>query len=329
LKDRNAIDVSVRTAGSDLLSAASIKETLCRLGADAVGIARASPVKNKDRFLDWLASGFGGEMHYLSRNVDQRINPKRLMAGAESIITVGMSYFPTPEDRNRMQPPFKVAKYAWGEDYHSVLRAILNRLRTSIRSAMPRAGARVCVDTAPFMDKYWAHMAGLGWQGKHTGLVSRQFGNWLVIGSLIVDVRVDQYDRPSGDYCGRCTACLDACPTGALTAPYRLDATRCISYWTIESRADEIPTELARKMGSWVFGCDICLDVCPFNRFSEPRRHEAFRRRPEITLIETGKARELTESEFNNKFGGSPVNRPRLRGIRRNIQAARTAESEF
>jgi epoxyqueuosine reductase len=306
-----------------MLSSDDIKKTAVDLGADAVGIAKAGPVAAKDKFLGWLYKGYAGEMDYLKRNLDLRFDPGRLLPKARSVIVIGLNYRPTPDDLAQEQSPYKAAWYGWGEDYHDVIRRKLKGLRSGLRKTAPRLRGRICVDTAPFMDKYWAQRAGIGWVGKHSNLVSRQFGSWLVLGSLIIDHEVDGYDEPHADYCGRCTACIDSCPSGAIGAPYELDATKCISYWTIESKGEKIPEEISLKMAKWVFGCDICLKACPFNRFEKPRREKAFERRGELALIETGKVAGISADEFANLFSDSPLSRPGLSGLARNILACR------
>lgn len=305
-----------------MLSASSIKESAYELGADVVGVAKAEPVKNREKFQAWLNQGFAGDMTYLSRHKGLRFDPKKLLSNARSIIVIGMNYCPTSDDKAKAQSPFKVARYAWGDDYHNVLRRLLKRLRNRLNEIEPRLHGRICVDTAPFMDKYWAETAGLGWQGKHTNLVSRQFGSWLLIGSLIIDVEVDEYDRAHTDHCGKCTECIEACPADALPAPYVLDATRCISYWTIESREQKIVNEISERINGWVFGCDVCIEVCPFNKFEKPHSEEVFRRHEEINLLETGKVTGLSEEQFLEKFARSPIRRPKLSGMKRNIAAA-------
>ncbi|MCX6827459.1 MAG: tRNA epoxyqueuosine(34) reductase QueG [candidate division Zixibacteria bacterium] len=311
-------------SNSSRLISASIKEAALSIGIDAIGITSVSAVKEKEQFLDWLNRGYGGEISYLGRNLEERFDPVRMMADAASIIAVGLNYHPSSEDFNRKGSPFMVAHYAWGEDYHSILRHLLRHLRSKLRLIYPRLRGRICVDTAPFMDKYWAQMAGLGWRGKHTNLVSREFGNWLLLGGLIVNCEFDQYDNPYFDHCGNCTACLDACPTGAIIAPHKLDARRCLSYWTIESKADRFPLNIRTKLNRSVFGCDICIKACPFNRFQKPHQSETLRRRDYVDLIESGKAASLSEEEFKMIFLKSSFRRPGLTGIRRNIAAAQS-----
>jgi len=308
---------------SPVLKAAFIKETARELGADLVGLAAAAPVEHQERLLAWLADGCAGDMRYMGKNIERRLDPGQLLPGARSIIVIAVNYgSDEPSRRNR---PFRVARYARGEDYHDYLRSMLERFRGRLRTVDSSLRGRICVDTAPFMDKYWAHRAGLGWPGKHTNLVSRTFGNWLLIGSLIIDRTVDKYDRPHPDHCGTCTACIEACPTGAIERPYRLNAVKCISYWTIETKADQIPDHIAREMNRFVFGCDICLAVCPFNRFARPSRHEVFRRLKIIDRLEDGRVDDLSDEASAAELAASPLNRPGLAGLKRNIAAARTA----
>jgi epoxyqueuosine reductase len=304
------------------LSSGLIKESAYELGADIAGIAVPSPVQNQAKFKDWLNKGYAGEMTYLIRHQEERFNPGRLLMGAQSIITIGVNYYPAAEELRKKEGPFCVAKYAWGEDYHSVLRRLLRSLRNRLRTMRPLLTGRICIDTAPFLDKYWAQMAGLGWQGKHTNLVSREYGSWLLVGSLIIDAAVDIYDTPHRDYCGNCRACIDSCPTGALVSPYELDATRCISYWTIESGAAGFPDNIKKHLGHWAYGCDICLSACPFNRFQKPHRHKSMARKESISLIESGQAADLSDGDFKVAFSGSPLLRPGYGGIKRNIAMA-------
>ncbi|RKX29850.1 MAG: tRNA epoxyqueuosine(34) reductase QueG [Candidatus Zixiibacteriota bacterium] len=305
-----------------MLNAEQIRKAALDMGADAVGIAEVHSVQNTHHFLKWLGDGYAGDMTYLARYMDERFDPGKLLPGARSIIVLGLNYYPASGDLNKMKGPYKVARYAWGEDYHIILRRRLRRLRGALKKTVPELKGRICVDTAPFMDKYWAQTAGLGWQGKHSNLVSRRFGNWLLIGSLVIDIEVDKYDRPHTDHCGTCTACIDACPTGAIEKPYLVNATRCISYWTIESKASEIPDDIAGSMNYWVFGCDICIEVCPFNRFQKERREKNSARLDSVKLLETGKIVKTPEKKFAEVFRASPINRPKLAGIKRNIAAA-------
>lgn len=306
----------------DMLNADRIKERARQLGADTVGITRPAAVDNPDRFIRWLVKGMHGEMTYLSRHLETRLDPNRILPDAKSIIVVGLNYFQDNDGTISDKGKYKVARYAWGVDYHRTIRKLLKRLRQELRSKAPELKGRICVDTAPFMDKYWAEKAGLGWQGKHTNLVSRQWGNWLLLGSLILNHEIDKYDAPETDHCGNCRACVDACPTGALFTEYNLDATRCISYWTIESKSEEIPDSISINLNGWVFGCDICISVCPFNKFQKPFSDRSFAKLEGVGLVENGAVVTVPESGFSANFAQSPLSRAGLKGIRRNIRAA-------
>ena len=310
------------------LSATDVKSIARDLGADDVGIAPAEEVTARDRFLTWLAAGHAGEMTYLGRWKELRFDPDRLLSGARSVVVVAVNYSPVPEDGAQWDGPFRVAKYAWGEDYHRLLRRILKRLRRRLRDVRPGLKGRICVDTAPFPDKYWAARAGIGWQGKHTNLVSRQYGSWLLLGSLVIDAQVDQYDSPHDDFCGSCRACLDACPTGAFPEAYVLDARRCISYWTIESKAPDIPESVSTRQYPWVFGCDICLDVCPWNRFEKPHRHDSLRKSAATRQLEGGRVDTLSDAAWRDEFNASPLTRPGRAGLCRNVRAARRSRPD-
>ena len=298
-------------------------KTLARtLGADAVGVARAGPVAAKEQFLSWLAAGFAADMAYLHRYADQRFHPAALLPGATSVLVVGLNYRPSEHESGG---PYRVAKYAWGEDYHRVLRRLLRRLRSRLRGQDPGLAARLCVDTAPFPDKYWAAQAGLGWQGKHTNLVSQRFGSFLLLGSLILNRAFDRYDGPGQDFCGSCDACLQVCPTAAFPQPYLLDARKCLSYWTIETGARPLPVGVAEHLEARVFGCDDCLDVCPWNRFSTPTSHPEMRRTEAVEFVESGRVSELDHEEFRRVFAGSAMTRAGKDGLERNQRAAESA----
>jgi epoxyqueuosine reductase len=310
-----------------MLKSSQIKAMGQEMGADIIGITPVQAVDNGENLIKWLEYGYHGEMKYLERNIDIRLNPLKLFPEARSIIVIGVNYFRNAQISYSSPPAFKVALYAQLKDYHIVLRKVLKRLLRKLQIINPNATGRICVDTAPFMDKYWAQMAGLGWQGKHTNLVSRHFSGWLVLGSLITNIEFDEYDTPHSNHCGNCRKCLDSCPTGALIGPYQIDATRCISYWTIESKADSLPQNIQSKLNGWVFGCDICLLACPFNRFQKVPNGHILPVHPNVNHILNGTAINLTQDNFNSLFAGSPLKRPGLMGIKRNILAAKIRRS--
>ena len=304
-----------------MLNSNEIKNIAVELGADIVGIAQAAPAANaRGRFLEWLGHGHHGELEYLKKYQSERFDPEILLPGAKSIISIGLNYYPNDNDIAKKKGSYKVARYAWGVDYHITLRRTLKKLRGKLKEIEPNLNGRICVDTAPFMDVYWAQKAGLGWQGKDSVLVTTKFGSYINIGALVIDQPVDRYDEPSMNHCGNCTACIDACPTGAITEPYILDARKCISYWTIESKEEKFPDDIAKNLNDYVFGCDICISACPFARFAKPHRHEKYNRKDEISLIESGEVEKLTESEFDERYKDSPISRPGLSGIVRNIK---------
>lgn len=307
------------------IAAREVKELAVHLGADAVGVAPAGKVAIKEHFLAWLAAGYAADMAYLHKYQEERFDPAALLPGAQSVVVVGLNY---ASSEPASDGPFRVAQYAWGEDYHRVLRRLLRALRRRLRQRHPGLAGRICVDTAPFPDKYWAALAGLGWQGKHTNLVSRRHGSYLVLGSLIVDRVVDDYDPPEADYCGSCNACLVACPTSAFPKPYVLDARRCISHWTIESGSANPPPPVAKGLGAWVFGCDECLDVCPWNRFATPSSHPELKRSEAVWVAESGRVGELSEAEFARTFAGSPLTRAGRAGLIRNQLASQASVGE-
>jgi len=263
-------------------------------------------------------------MSYLHEHQDERFDPSRLLPGARSVIVVGLNYgpaeAPTPES-------FRVAGYARGEDYHRVLRRLLRALRTRLVAEYGGLAARICVDTRPFPDKYWAVEAGLGWQGKHTNVVSRESGSYLLIGSLIVNRTCDSYDQPHADFCGTCDACLTVCPTAAFPQPYVLDAGRCLSYWTIEYKGERLPDPPPDNPGRWVFGCDDCLDACPWNRFAKPATHAAMQTTAGYELVARGDVERLSDAEFDTEFERTAFMRAGRHGLLRNIAAVREAAS--
>ena len=263
----------------------------------------------------WLAKGMHGNMRYLEKNKEKRYNPSKLVDNARSVITVLYNYYPNeklPENDN-----YKLSKYAYGKDYHFIIKEKLRRLLASIEEKTGRRTARIFVDSAPVLDRAWARQGGLGFIGKNTMLINKKTGSFYFIGHIILDLELD-YDNPeTGNYCGTCTLCIDACPTQALQ-PFQLDARKCISYITIENR-DKIPEDFRGKMNNWIFGCDICQDVCPWNRFSIPHTEPLFELSTNLSHMKKEDWESLNKSHFKTLFKNSAVERAGFNGLKRNI----------
>jgi epoxyqueuosine reductase len=271
------------------------------------------------RLEEWLKRGYHGKMGYLANHFDKRLDPTLLVPGARSVISLVYPYFPKKELFT--QPgDFKVAKYAYGEDYHTVVREKLRQLFEEMHGEVGEIAGRVFVDSAPVMERAWARESGAGWIGKNSLLLNRGMGSFFFLAEIIIDLPLD-YDSPTGDYCGTCTACMDACPTDAISEPYVVDGSRCISYFTIELK-EQIPAEVKGKFENWVFGCDICQDVCPWNRFAKPHNEPRFSPDPAMEKMDRGDWTELTEEVFDKVFGKSAVTRAGYEGLMRNIRFA-------
>lgn len=294
-----------------------IKQKARDLGFDFCGIARAEYLEEEAPKLEaWLNKHYQGKMAYMANHFDKRLDPTQLVPGAKSVVSLIYNYYP-----NRLlseKDNYKIAKYAYGKDYHFVIKDLLFQLFNSIKDNIGDINGRVFVDSAPVMERQWAAKSGNGWLGKNTLLLNRYMGSFFFLAELIIDLELEQ-DGPIKDYCGSCTRCLDACPTDAFPQPGVLDASKCISYLTIELK-DEISEEFSDKMEDWIFGCDICQDVCPWNRFSKPHQQEAFE--PHETLHQFSKKEweELTEEVFNEIFKKSAVKRTKYSGLKRNIE---------
>lgn len=294
---------------------ARIKAEALALGFDLVGIARAEAVAEGPLLAEWLGRGYHGTMDWMANHFVKRTDPRALVHGCRSIVCVALVYHRPEADA---PPPdgAQVATYAWGEDYHRVLKDKLHALLDIGRGFDPSFDGRAFTDSAPVMDRYWAERAGLGWRGKNTNLLNTRLGSFFFLGELLV--RADLVpDAPGTDHCGTCTRCLDACPTGALVEPYVLDARRCISYWTIEHR-DGLAPEEEDAMGDWLFGCDICQDVCPWNRAAPVSGEPRFEPPPDRWPASLDDLLVLTEDAFQRRFGDSAIERTRRRGLVRN-----------
>lgn len=292
-----------------------IKAEAKRLGFMSCGIAKAGFLEEEaPRLEKWLNENRHGQMQYMENHFDKRLDPTLLVDGAKSVISLLLNYYP---EQKQAEGSYKISKYAYGQDYHFVIKEKLKELLFSIQENIGEVGGRAFVDSAPVLDKAWAAKAGLGWIGKNSNLLSKQTGSFFFIAELIVDVELE-YDMPTTSHCGSCTACIDACPTGAIIQPYVVDGSKCISYYTIELR-DNMPMEVKGKMDEWAFGCDVCQDVCPWNRFSKPHNEPLFNPHPDLLSLTKKDWEEITEDTFRAVFKNSAVKRTKYSGLVRNI----------
>lgn len=293
-----------------------------RLGFQSIGVATAAFMDKEARKLEsWLHQGFHGKMQYMENHFDLRTDPRKLVPGAKSVITLMMNYFPS--EKQLPHSP-KISKYAWGVDYHFVIREKLNQLLDFIRDHIGVVEGRGFVDSAPVLERSWAMRSGLGWLGKNANLITKHSGSFFFIATLITDLELPADELFPTDHCGTCTRCLDACPTGAIVAPGTIDGSKCISYLTIELKDELFPSEFSCKLEGWAFGCDICQDVCPWNRFSHPNQEPHYTPLPEILNLSTKEWEELTDEAFRKIFKNSPLKRTKWQGMHRNILAIKT-----
>ncbi|MFC7774428.1 tRNA epoxyqueuosine(34) reductase QueG [Flavobacterium sp. GCM10027622] len=293
-----------------------IKTEALRLGFLSCGISKAGFLEEEaPRLENWLNKNRHGQMSYMENHFDKRLDPKLLVDDAKSVVSLLLSYYPS-EIQNL--DSYKISKYAYGQDYHFVIKDKLKDLLRFIQTEIGEVSGRVFVDSAPVLDKAWAAKSGLGWIGKNSNLITKQVGSFYFIAELIIDLELE-YDHATTDHCGSCTACLDACPTQAIIAPYVVDGSKCISYFTIELK-DNIPNEMKGKFDDWMFGCDVCQDVCPWNRFSQPHNEPLFNPNPEILSFSKKDWQEITEETFRAVFKNSAVKRTKLDGLQRNIR---------
>ena len=282
----------------------------------ACGISKAGKLEEEEPKLEkWLKNGFHGKMQYMENHFDKRLDPSKLVPGAKSVVSLLYNYFPE-ENQNPKAP--KIAKYAYGEDYHFVIKDKLKEFVHRMEEKIGQVEGRVFVDSAPVMERKWAEKAGLGWIGKHSLLINKKEGSFFFIAELILDLEL-QPDSKVTEHCGTCTACIDACPTDAIVANQVIDGSKCISYLTIELK-DEIPSSFKGKMENWVFGCDICQDVCPWNRFSSAHKTPEFTPKDQVMEMDNQEWMELTEDVFKDLFKKSALKRTKFLGIKRNVQ---------
>ena len=292
-----------------------IKSEAKRLGFLSCGISKAGFLEeDAPRLENWLNKQMNGQMSYMENNFDKRLNPTLLVDDAKSVVSLLLNYYPS---EFQIEESYKISKYAYGQDYHSVIKNKLKELLFSIQSTIGEVSGRAFVDSAPILDKAWAAKSGLGWIGKNGNLLTQKVGSFYFIAELIIDLDLE-YDYATTDHCGSCTACIDACPTDAIVSPYIVDGSKCISYFTIELK-ENIPQEMKGKFEDWAFGCDVCQDVCPWNKFSKPHKEPLFNPNPEVLSMSKKDWTEITEETFNSIFKNSPLKRAKFTGLKGNI----------
>ena len=297
-----------------------IKRKAIAIGFDKVGIVSAEPLSDEgERLAEWLDKGFHAEMKWLEREPEKRVNPALIFPDAKSVVVVALNYY-TPHEHDDSDDKGKVSRYAWGDDYHDILKERLRELLAFIKSIDETADGKICVDTAPMMDKAWAIRAGLGWMGKHSNVITKEFGSWFFIGEIILNIELEYGAEIIADHCGTCTKCLDACPTSAIVAPYVVDSKACISYNTIELRDAEFPQNVRENLNGWLYGCDICQDVCPWNRFEKPTKEARFDPRPDNVSSNLTAILALSPETYAAKYRKSAMKRTKLGGLQRNAR---------
>ncbi|MBL1215123.1 MAG: tRNA epoxyqueuosine(34) reductase QueG [Ignavibacteriae bacterium] len=293
-----------------------------KTGFDLVGFTDAEELAEEtDRLKDWLGKGFQAGMAYMEKNIEKRKDVNEILPDSKSVISLGLNYY-TDDEYENISDRGKVSRYAWGKDYHLIIWEKLDEMIAALKEIDPGLEAKSYVDTGPVMDKAWAVRAGLGWMGKHTNVINKQMGSWFFIANIITNIKFEP-DKPIEDFCGSCTACIDACPTNAIVDEYVVDANRCISYLTIENKKD-IHEEFGNQFDNWLFGCDVCQDVCPWNiKFAEETSLKEFE--PVNKEIPLNEFEGLTNSTFKKKYGTTPISRARLKGMKRNAAFLKSA----
>lgn len=296
-----------------------IKKLAKKIGFTNVGIARAEHLSDESVHLtEWLARGFHGTMGWMERNAEKRHDPRKVLPGARSMVCVALNYY-TDVRHSADTARGKISRYAWGDDYHEIVSEKLEELARGMSRLAPESQSKIYVDTGPVMEKAWAARAGIGWQGKHTNLITKEYGSWVFLGEVITDLDL-RPDEPIADFCGTCSACIEACPTDAIVEPYVVDSNKCISYLTIEHKG-EIPAEIHPQLEQWVYGCDICQDVCPWNSFQQPTNKEGFQPRQGNVELDLDGMISLSQSDFTERFRKSPIKRTKREGLARNARA--------
>ena len=310
-----AVDLSTKDLSDQ------IRQHARELGFQLVGIVPATALTSeRERLREWLARGYHGNMSWMACDPEQRTDPRKLFPAARSVVVVALNYY-TPAEHSSAPNTGKISRYAWGDDYHDVVGSKLRSLLSWIQEQDAAATGKVCVDIQPMLDKAWAARAGIGWIGKHTNLITRELGSWVFIGELLLDRELDYDDEPIEDHCGSCTLCIDACPTNAIVEPYVLDSTKCISYATIELREPEMPQPIAKQLEGWLYGCDICQDVCPWNRFAQATTEQSFAPRPGNVNTNLASVLDMEATVYAERYRGSAMKRAKLSGLQRNARA--------
>lgn len=298
-----------------------IKERAQAEGFEKVSIVRADAVEHeRERLQEWLGRELQGEMRWMKRDPAQRTDPRLVLPSARSVVVVALNYY-TPHQHTNDSLTGKISRYSWGDDYHDVVGGKLKSLLAWIKEEWPEAEGKACVDIQPMMDKAWAVRAGLGWIGKHSNLITREYGSWVFLGELILNLELEYDTEQVEDHCGSCTLCLEACPTDAIIEPYVVDSRKCISYATIELRAPAIPDSVASNLKGWLYGCDICQDVCPWNRFEQPTAEARFEPREGNVNVSLPDILKLTPETYAERFRHSAIKRAKLSGLQRNANA--------
>jgi len=295
----------------------NIKSKALEIGFDSCGIAKAEKMDDEARVLEaWLNQGLHGKMAYMENHFDKRIDPRKLVDGAKSVISLSYNYYTEEKQLDANAP--KIAMYALGKDYHEVVREKLELLFKFIKVEAGDINGRCFVDSAPVLERAWAQRTGIGWVGKNTNILTKRRGSYFFLSEIILDIDLE-YDTPVKDYCGSCTRCIDACPTDAIYEPYKLEASKCISYFTIELKDEVLPVELKGKFENWMFGCDICQQVCPINSQSAVNKEPLFKPNPELLALTSEDWKELSEETYQRIFRHSAVKRTKFKGLKRNI----------
>jgi epoxyqueuosine reductase len=302
----------------------AIKRKALDLGFTKVGVTSSAPFDEAaNRFEAWVAEGAHGVMKWMERDHEKRRDVSNILPGAKSILSLALNYYHESSDED-VRPTVKISRYAWGTDYHEVIPKMLRQLLDEIKQLAPAAEGRYYTDTGPLLEKAIAQRAGIGWIGKHTNVITREVGSWVFLSEIILNIELEP-DPPAEDLCGTCTRCIDACPTDALTA-FNIDARKCISYLTIELKPEhEIEPSFAAKMDGWIYGCDICQDVCPWNRFEQESAVAEFTPRAEVLSLDANTIEGMAQEEFSRRFRKSPVKRTKLAGLKRNLRALKTS----